>query len=469
MKRLRQKFTVFCLSISLLFGGLFSVSASAEEALYQGPDIFAKTYCVIDGNTGEVLMEKDKDVHMFPASTTKILTALLVLENVEDLSQELTFTETAINIDPSSSTLDPKAMIGETMTVKDALYGMLLKSANECGAMLGEFVAGSEEAFAELMNQKAQEIGAVNSHFMNAYGIHDPEHYTTAYDLCLILQAAMQNERYRELNGTLSYTIPATNMCGARTFPMGHAMLNGSYSVESEGVIGGKTGSTPQAGKVLATATERNGFYTISTLMGSDAENMYADEAVLQEFTYGIHDRIIPPVEWVETNDEVRTTTGVRVRNAPTQKAGIAGTVYEGETLKRLGIYESWSKVEFNGRECFIASELLNSLEPEKVPETESYVWPEPETEPETTEETTTETESTETAAPESSTEPETASETEAERSTPEKTGMSEKELTAFLETILPLALIAVLLLIWLLLYISHLKKKKKILKKYKD
>ena len=129
-------------------------TVKAEKGDY-GPDICGATYCVIDGNTGDVVLSQNKDVPLYPASTTRVMTALIVLEEVEDLNQMLTFTESAINIDPSSSTLDPKAAVGEQMKVVDALYGMLLKSANECGAMLGEFVAGSEAAFAEKMNKKA--------------------------------------------------------------------------------------------------------------------------------------------------------------------------------------------------------------------------------------------------------------------------------------------------------------------------
>ena len=162
----------------------------AEEA---GPDVYGESYCVIDGNTGEILISKNAHERLYPASTTKILTALLVLENVQNLNQYMTFTPTAINIDPSSSTLDPKAKIGERMTVKDALYGMLLKSANECGAMLGEFVAGSEAAFAAMMNARAAEIGARDSHFMNAYGIHHPDQYTTAYDAAQEAQALSEH------------------------------------------------------------------------------------------------------------------------------------------------------------------------------------------------------------------------------------------------------------------------------------
>lgn len=365
--------------VVLLLTAVLSVSAVKfdvhAEGAYEGPDIFAHTYCVINGDTGEVLMSKNKDERMFPASTTKILTALIVLENVEDLSQELTFTHSAVDIDPSSSTLDPKAMEGETMTVKDALYGMLLKSANECGAMLGEFVGGSEEKFAEMMNEKAAEIGAVNSHFMNAYGIHHEEHYTTAYDLCLILKAAMENERYRELNGTKEYTISETNLCTSRTFPIGHQMMNGMFETESEGVIGGKTGSTPQAGRVLTTATDRDGLYTISVLMGSDTENQYSDEAVLQEFTYGFLKKEIAPVEWVPVGDKVTVTENVRVRYSPSVNAGVAGMLEAGEELERKAVYGDWSMVTYEDRDCCVASQYLNSNEPEKVPETTAYEW----------------------------------------------------------------------------------------------
>lgn len=348
-----------------------------------GPDIYGETYCVIDGITGEILFSKDPERRMYPASCTKMMTALLVLENIPDLSQTLTFTQSAIDIDPSSSTLEPKAMVGETMTVKDALYGMLLKSANECGAMLGEFVAGSEAAFADMMNAKAAAIGCTNTHFMNAYGIHHDEHYTTAHDLALILRACMENERYRELNATKSYIIPDTNMCGPRAFNIGHAMIYGTY--EEEGVIGGKTGSTPQAGRCLATACERDGRYIITTVMKSTAENYYPDTSVLLEYTYGtLVNHTMAPLQWVETNDMVVPNDNVRVRYSPSLRGAVCGMAYMEQQYKRRGIYGEWSMIEYDGRLLYVKSSYLVSQNPELVPETTEYVYvPEPETEPE--------------------------------------------------------------------------------------
>lgn len=382
-----KNFLRYILSLLCITAVLWNyVPAYAEEAGGEGdygPDIFAETYCVIDGNTGEVLMSKDKDRPMYPASTTKVMTALLVLENVSDLSQPITFTETAVNVDKSSSTLEPKAMAGETMTVRDALYGMLLKSANECGAMLGEFVGGSEAAFAEMMNRRAAEIGCRNTHFANAYGIHNDAHYTSAYDLCLILREALKNPAYRKLNQTMEYTIPATNMCASRTFTMGHMMLNGAVQCETvpaKEFVGGKTGSTPQAGKVLVTAAEHDGLYTISSLMKSSAEHYYEDETVLLEYAYGLHDGTIWPVEWVPVNDTVVSTAGVRVRYSPSLTSAVYDSVPEGTAISRDAVYMNWSRVNINGEQLYICSDFLKSTTPELVPETTAYEFIPPET-----------------------------------------------------------------------------------------
>ena len=429
-----------------------------------GPDIYGETYCVIDGNTGEVLYSKDPEKKMYPASCTKMLTALLVLENVPDLSKTLTFTKSAIDIDPSSSTLEPKAMVGETMTVKDALYGMLLKSANECGAMLGEYVAGSEAAFADMMNAKAAEIGCTNSHFMNAYGIHHDEHYTTAHDLALILRACMQNERYRELNATKSYIIPDTNMCGARAFNIGHAMIYGTF--EEEGVIGGKTGSTPQAGRCLATACEREGRYIITTVMKSTAENYYPDTSVLLEYTYDtLVNHSKAPIEWLETNDTVIPNDNVRVRYSPSVKGAVCGMAYAGEAYKRRAIYGSWSMIEYEGKLLYVVSSYLESQNPELVPVTEAYVY--------TTEaETSTDTESAETEETKTDTEEEeTAAETTErhggtiETQDPnavEKPELDRKKVYDTLAIVIPAAAALALLAVWGVAFAERMKRNNK-------
>ncbi|MBO7364601.1 MAG: serine hydrolase [Lachnospiraceae bacterium] len=396
----------------------------AEEA---GPDVYGESYCVIDGNTGEILISKNAHERLYPASTTKILTALLVLENVQNLNQYMTFTPTAINIDPSSSTLDPKAKIGERMTVKDALYGMLLKSANECGAMLGEFVAGSEAAFAAMMNARAAEIGARDSHFMNAYGIHHPDHYTTAYDLCLILRAALQNARYRELNRTIHYHIAATNMTADRWITNGHGMINGN--IPEAGVIGGKTGSTPQAGKVLTTAVDREGLYTVTAVMRSDVDNMYTDTQVVLEYVYGRRAGTVSPYHYYDTYDQVQTTAALKLRTAPSLKGGISGSVPAGTVLQRIGYSDGWSHVIYGNRTFYVSTAYLTVL-PSPPPETTPPVTGPPETDPPVTDppETPSESASGHTEVPSESEASSAAPSSEASPSEPSYPGSRETE-----------------------------------------
>ncbi|MBQ6550939.1 MAG: serine hydrolase [Lachnospiraceae bacterium] len=377
---------------ALLFGNVFSLSSRAEGLEYEtasavpdqednyGPDTKGETYCVINGETGEVLLAKNKDRIMYPASCTKIMTCLLTIENVPDLSATMTFTRSAVDIDPSSSTLDPKACEGETMTVLSALYGLMVKSANECGAMLGEYVAGSEAAFAEMMNERARKIGAVNTHFMNAYGIHNDQHYTTAYDLALIMQEAMKNETFRKIAGTAQYTIPATNMNGPRAMRNSHEMITGAFP--EEGVLAGKTGSTPQAGRVLVTAAEREDMYAIAVVMGDDKENYYKDTHVLFAFAYDLRADRVRPVEWLPVNDNVTTTANVHIRYSPSTEGGIYTTLNAGTTVHRNGVYEGWSRVIYGGRYGYIATAYLQSDHPELVPSTEEYTGTEAPTDP---------------------------------------------------------------------------------------
>ncbi len=366
---INRKGMALYMALLLVCGLLFSghISVSAEE---NGPDIYGESYCVIDGNTGEVIISHAKDEKQYPASTTKVMTALLVLENVDDLKQKVTFTRSAINIDPTSSTLKPKAEAGEIMTVRDILYGMLLASGNECGAMLGEVVAGSEEAFTEMMNRKAEELGAVNTHFTNAYGIHDPDHYSTAYDLCLILKAAMENEGFRDIMDHKEYTIPKTNKNEKRELKNSHAFINGS--IKEEGVIGGKTGSTPEAGRCLLTAAVQEGLYTISAVMKSDLDNVYADASVILEYARLERNGSLEGVFFEEKDDEVTAAERVRIRYSPTTKGGTAGVLEAGESIHRNGTYHGWSVVEYKNRTGYISSAYLLDGEGRTVESSES-------------------------------------------------------------------------------------------------
>ena len=436
-----------------------TAAAVPDQEDNYGPDIMGETYCVINGDTGEVLLSKNKDRRMYPASTTKILTALLVIENVPDLNSPMTFTATAVNIDPSSSTLEPKACVGETMTVREALYGLMLKSANECGAMLGEYVAGSEAAFAEMMNDRARRIGAVNSHFMNAYGIHHDEHYTTAYDLSLIMQEAMKNETFRTIAGTAAYTMQPTNMAGARSIVNSHKMITGDFP--EEGVLAGKTGSTPQAGRVLVTAVKREDMYAIATVMGDNIENYYQDTQVILSYAYDLHYDRIRPVEWVPVNDNVTAVDGVHIRYSPSRQGGVYTTLLQGQQVHRNGIYDEWSRVIYGGRYGYICTEFLASDQPDQVPVTEEYTGTEPETEPEPESSSEIFVDISESAAP-SSTEsvfPQTGT---AETNTPDRTEKQKKDTWRIVLTVIGSLLGAMLITFVILAIINNQRRKKR-------
>lgn len=406
MKKMRKRFyAVFMLAI--LFVTMMNSGAAyanpvdyedAEVELY-GPDIHGEGYCVIDAKTGEIIISKNCNHEFFPASITKVMTALVVLENVEDLSDTLTFSEYAINsLTGNSSTLPPTAKIGEEMTVKDALYGMMLASANECSTALAEYVAGSEEKFAKMMNDKAKELGCVQTHFENAHGLHAAEHYTTPYEMLLIFRAALQNEMFRKIDTTVDYTMVETNMYGERYLRMGHAMVNGDEV--GEGVYAGKTGRTYYAGRTLLTAAEHEGRDLLFCVMKSDDYNCYIDTRIMMEYAYGMTDGTLPETfQWRMEKEIVKAKENSTIREFPSREALSKGTLLGDTEITRLGTFGSWSMVECKSGNYYVASSLLEPTGEIIEPNTEESV-----TEIETeTEEVTTE------AQTEVITEPETA------------------------------------------------------------
>ena len=192
----------------VVLAGLFPQTARAEEPWPENVSIEAEGGIVIDADTGAVLYGKNIHTSYFPASITKILTALIVIENC-DMDEMVTFSHNAVyNVEAGSSSagLDE----GDVLSVKDCLYAMMLKSANEVANALAEHVAGTTEAFAEMMNEKAASLGCQDSHFANPSGLNHPEHYTSAYDMALIGQAAVQNPVFMEIDSTLYYDLPVT-------------------------------------------------------------------------------------------------------------------------------------------------------------------------------------------------------------------------------------------------------------------
>lgn len=241
------------------------------------------SYCVIDDD-GMVWLEKNALMHLKPASTTKVLTALVAYENCS-LDDMVTISEEAINsIDIMSSGVEPPLRPGEVMSVKDLLYALMLPSTNAAGNVLAEHVAGSMEAFQEMMNAKCKALGLQNSHFVNAHGLDREEHYSSAYDLSVIMREACKYADLVQIMRVPTYTLDATNLTGTREIHAGHSIINGSYTCE--GVFAGKPGWTVGANSTLLTAVERYGKKFYICVMNSDERVTAVDTINLIETVY---------------------------------------------------------------------------------------------------------------------------------------------------------------------------------------
>ena len=297
-KLLSKSCLAFLLSLSLILS-VFSPVQAAEfpSGWPQGPEIAEETGILMEATTGQVLFDKEMDEIRYPASTTKIMTALLILENVKDLSQTVTFTDVITpDLAPGNSTIN--AQVGEQLTVEECLYGIMLASANEVCTQMAVYVAGSVENFVSMMNKRAAELGCENTHFVNANGLPDPNHYTTAHDLARILAAAIKNEDFCKISGSASYTIPPTNMTPySRNLENSNALIKeGEYHYE--GVIAGKTGHTEAAKNTLVTAASRDGMTLVCVVLRSDGENRFIDTVSL--FDYGFNNFHLSPVYWLD-------------------------------------------------------------------------------------------------------------------------------------------------------------------------
>lgn len=268
-----------------------TIDTNSIEAWPQGPQIYAESAIVMEASTGTILYNKDMDMVNYPASITKIMTALVTLEHCS-LDEIVTYSYYATHsIGADSSTIGTTE--DEELTVEESLYALMLMSANECGNGLAEHVSGSIDAFVELMNQKAAELGCTNTHFVNPHGLHDDNHYTSAHDMALITQAALQNEDFVRISGTDRYQMRATNKDDEITYMTNHHKMIAPYKSDSrfldDTVISGKTGYTSNAKNTLVTVAERNGMTLIVVTMrtASTAETgipMYTDTALLLDY-----------------------------------------------------------------------------------------------------------------------------------------------------------------------------------------
>jgi serine-type D-Ala-D-Ala carboxypeptidase (penicillin-binding protein 5/6) len=282
-------------SISILAGLFLLVAAAAgapskeremptaEKSLGEKElTVFAESAAVIDSFTGDFLFLKNENAIQYPASSTKILTALLVIE-AGDLDKLVTVDPSDTQVEPTKLDLTP----GEQYTRRQLIYGLMLKSANDVAMALARDNAGSVEAFAEKMNRRAVELGATNSHFVNPNGLHDPSHYTTAHDLAFIARAAMEQPFFRQVVGTVYYTWNSPK--GVVYQLRNHNRLLRHFA----GCNGLKTGYTRAAQQVLVSSALREGHEVISVVLHTNKPGIWEDSKAL--LTYGLIKVGCPP------------------------------------------------------------------------------------------------------------------------------------------------------------------------------
>ncbi len=276
------------LLIILLMTALLPVAALAAE----GPEIEARAAIVVDADTGEVYYSKNAEASVAPASTTKMVTAMLVAEAVDrgDISLRDVVTasdDCQYNMDSDSTHANPAIVPGEEMTVEDLLYCAMLVSANEACNILAEYVSGSVSAFVSDMNARARELGCTGTNFTNANGLEDANHRTTAADFAILAREALRHPLILQICGTLSYTVPATNEADERSLTNTNSLINPDSDYYSEYVYGVKTGYFSGAGYCLVSAAEKDDIDVICVVMGSaEAGGNFSDSLALYDWMF---------------------------------------------------------------------------------------------------------------------------------------------------------------------------------------
>lgn len=276
-------FLLLILAVSLLTG-----PASAAEV--PDPAIQAKAALLVDANTGCMVYGKNEHEELYPASLTKIMTALLTLEAVDSgqlsMDQPITVTESALEgLAADGSTAGIRA--GEVLTVEQLLECMLIVSANEACNILAEQVSGSVDAFVGAMNEKAAALGCENTHFVNTTGLHDSQHYTSAWDLYLITAEALKHDDFLRICDMKSATIPATNLSEERVLHSTNYLISnwralGYLDSRAHGV---KTGSTSDAGHCLVSTAAEGSLSFISVVLGAESVTLPSGGTQVQSFS----------------------------------------------------------------------------------------------------------------------------------------------------------------------------------------
>ena len=251
------------------------------------PETYAGAAIIIHPKTDMVLYEKNAYAKMYPASTTKIMTAILALESGHDLSEKVTITNSAISsIIEGYSTAHLQE--GEQITLEQLINVLLIPSANDAANVIAEFLGGSISGFAEIMNKKALELGCTSTHFTSPNGLHDEDHYTTAYDLAHIAAYAMKNETFRKIVAKPTYTLPATDI-----YPYDDRVFTNTNNLILKGddyyysyAIGIKTGFTTPAGSCLVAGCKKDDVELISVVLNTEGDERFSESIKILNYAF---------------------------------------------------------------------------------------------------------------------------------------------------------------------------------------
>ena len=256
------------------------------------PNVSCSSGIIMDIDTGNILYEKNSEKKSYPASTTKLMTALLCLED-KSIYDTVKVSSSALKDIPENATT-MNLIAGETISYEELLYGLLLVSANEAANVIAENVSGDISSFTDKMNTKAKELGCTDTHFSNANGLHNNDHYTTAYDMALIAANVYQNSDFRNIIKTTYHVVPKTDLSSERDLWTSNQSLYDSNDIYYKYCTGGKTGYTEEAGECLVSFAERNGIRLVAVLYNCDEDKRFKESKELFEFAFNNYTYIKP-------------------------------------------------------------------------------------------------------------------------------------------------------------------------------
>ena len=329
------------------------LAEEGDQAAYSAdepPALSARYALLIDRETGTVLLDQGSDERWYPASVTKVMTALLTIENV-DLDETVTVTEedlAEVTWDSSIAGLVP----GDTLTVRDLLAGLMIPSGNDASYVLARYVGGGDwHAFVDMMNERAAELGCTDTHFVNPCGLHDDDHYSTCADLALIFEEALKHPEFVEVSSAATWELPETSVAPARELKNTDVLIDPESPVYmGDTIVSSKTGSTVEGGKSLIVLAERDGRSLIGVVMGAPLEadaagvapNFY-DMRSLLEWGFGAWQtgEVVSVGDVVGSAEVSLSSDGDAVDALAT--TSVVATVPVGTTLEDLTFVPSWS------------------------------------------------------------------------------------------------------------------------------